>query len=63
MESMTTQGGNCSAVSSQPLSLAMAYVPMQQWQDLYEADVGFARGTIFAQLDKPFLGKEGLPNE
>ena len=36
---------------------AMAYVPNQKWTQLYEAEVGFARGTIFPQLDLPFLGE------
>ena len=39
------------------LPLAMAYVPMQQWQKLYTPDVGLLRGTLFAQLDLPFLGE------
>lgn len=39
-------------------SLAMAYVPMQTWQNLYEPDVALARGTLFAELDKPFVGEE-----
>ena len=39
------------------LPLAMTYVPMQKWCDVYNADVAFSRGTIFAQLDKPFLGR------
>ncbi len=52
--------GSCNELSSQKLSLAMAYVPMQNWQELYEPDVALERGTIFAQLDLPFLGKEGL---
>lgn len=39
-------------------SLAMAYVPVQKWQDLYEPDVALARGTLFAELDKPFVGEE-----
>lgn len=38
------------------LPLAMAYVPMQKWRDIYEADVGLDRGTMFAELDLPFLG-------
>ena len=38
------------------LPLAMAYVPMQKWKDLYEADVGLDRGTMFAELDLPFSG-------
>ena len=41
-----------------PLALAMAYVPWQQWEEVYESEVGFRRGTLFAQLDKPFLGEE-----
>lgn len=38
--------------------LAMAYVPMQIWQQLYDPEVGFDKGTIFKELDKPFCGKE-----
>ena len=41
--------------------LAMAYVPMQTWGMLYENEVGLDRGTIFRQLDKPFLGEEAVP--
>lgn len=38
------------------LPLAMAYVPMQKWRELYEPEMGFSRGTIFKELDLPFLG-------
>ena len=38
---------------------AMAYVPWQKWQDLYEPAKGLQHGTIFAELDKPFLWKGG----
>lgn len=41
------------------MPLAMAYVPWQKWCSIYEADKGFMRGTIFEQLDKPFLGAGG----
>lgn len=41
-------------------ALAMAYVPRQQWRELYAPEVGFHRGTIFAELDKPFLGGEAF---
>lgn len=34
--------------------IGMAYVPMQQFENLYEMEVGLQRGTIFAQLDLPF---------
>ena len=40
--------------------LAMSYVPMQKWRDLYSADVGLERGTIFSELDKPFLGRRAM---
>ena len=40
-------------------SLAMAYVPWQQWREIYEPCMGFAHGTIFSELDKPFLWKGG----
>ena len=40
-------------------ALAMAYVPWQQWQNIYEICRGFERGTIFEDLDKPFTGKGG----
>lgn len=35
----------------------MAYVPMTEFSDVYEAEEGFGRGTIFAELDLPFMGK------
>lgn len=38
------------------MPLAMAYVPWQEWQNIYEAEKGFHRGTIFEELDKPFKG-------
>lgn len=53
----------CTAHSSShcadPLSelpLAMAYVPWQHWNEIYELDKGLSVGTIFPELNKPFLG-------
>ena len=37
-------------------SLAMVYSPYQNWQNLYELEPGFCAGTIFKELDKPFVG-------
>lgn len=37
--------------------LAMAYVPWQKWQDIYDIDKAYCAGTIFAQLDLPFYGR------
>ncbi len=41
-------------------SLAMAYVPNQNFTDLYETDLGFSRGTIYKELDLPFIGQEAV---
>lgn len=38
---------------------AMAYVPWQKWQNLYDLSTAFMHGTIFEDLDKPFLMKGG----
>lgn len=38
------------------LPLAMAYVPNQKFENLYEHGEGWHRGTIFADLDKPYEG-------
>lgn len=35
-------------------SLAMAYVPMQDFEDLFELEEGFCEGTIFKSLRFPF---------
>ena len=50
----------CEELSGMPL--AMAYVPWQKWQHLYEVEKGFCRGTIFEELDKPFQGIGGCQN-
>lgn len=38
------------------MPIGMAYVPNQVWRDIYENGKGLMRGTIFAELDKPFKG-------
>lgn len=35
--------------------LAMAYVRMQEFDNLYTPEEGFSAGTVFCELDKPFL--------
>jgi len=37
-------------------SLAMAYVPVQRWEEPMPLGVALKKGTIFACLDLPFLG-------
>ncbi len=58
----TYSGNDCCHAKNDALEgmpVAMAYVPWQQWQNIYEICRGFERGTIFEDLDKPFRGKGG----
>lgn len=36
-------------------AVAMAYVPWQYFENVYEPDKALEVGTIFPELDKPFL--------
>ena len=48
------------SIEDDPLSnmaIAMAYVPWQVWRNLYDMDKALKVGTIFEDLDKPFLGR------
>ena len=40
-------------------AIAMAYVPWQTWRDIYDPCKALECGTIFQELDKPFLGRGG----
>lgn len=54
------QNGNNRSCSVDGCPAAMAYVPWQVWKDIYEPCKALATGTIFAELDKPFLGMRGV---
>lgn len=41
------------------LPIAMAYVPWQEWDAIFEVKKGFHCGTIFEELNKPFKGIGG----
>lgn len=45
----------CSTFGRAPL--AIAYVPMQQWDKTYKLDIALQKGTIFPELSMPFTGK------
>lgn len=37
--------------------LVMSYVKRQQWDQVYEPETALDRGTIFPELDLPFMGE------
>ena len=39
------------------LPLAMAYVPWQNWEPMYNEEQALERGTAFPSLDLPFCGR------
>ncbi len=39
--------------------VAMAYVPWQMWNTVYDLEKGLDTGTIFPELNKPFKGVRG----
>lgn len=41
------------------MPIAMAYVPYQQWKNIYEPNEALKRGTIFKELDLPFNCAKG----
>ena len=41
--------------ASKNCPLAMVYSPFQEWESTYDAMLALERGTIFPELDKPFL--------
>ena len=46
----------CNFSSVDLFPLAMAYIPMQKFENLYSVDEALCSGTLFKDLDKPFLG-------
>ena len=53
---------NCECMMDDPLygmPIAMAYVPWQTWCGIKDICEGFRCGTVFEELDQPFLGRGG----
>nr|WP_300850149.1 spore coat associated protein CotJA [uncultured Schaedlerella sp.] len=53
---------NCECMMDDPLydmPIAMAYVPWQTWCGIRDICEGFRCGTVFEELDQPFLGRGG----
>ena len=56
MPGNTGSGSNSIAACVDNLPLAMAYVPMQSWEETYEPAEALMNGTVFPCLNLPFLG-------
>ncbi|MBQ7707222.1 MAG: spore coat associated protein CotJA [Lachnospiraceae bacterium] len=41
------------------MPIAMAYVPMQQWEEMYKPSTAICEGTAFPGLNKIFCGVRG----
>lgn len=42
------------------MPIGMAYVPFQQWSEVYNEDEAFSNGTLFPELNFPFERGGGL---
>ncbi|MBO5373297.1 MAG: spore coat associated protein CotJA [Lachnospiraceae bacterium] len=54
-----SSGVMCPEASMENFPLAMAYVPIQKFSTVYEVHEALKYGTIFPELNKPFLGSKG----
>ncbi|MDE6313189.1 MAG: spore coat associated protein CotJA [Lachnospiraceae bacterium] len=41
--------------------VGMTYVPWQTWNQIYDFDKALQQGTLFPELDKPFIGRRACP--
>ena len=46
--------GTSDCLNGRPL--ASVYAPAQDWRELYDAETALKRGTLFHELEFPFLG-------
>ena len=56
---------NCSQTTSGYIRnpeyrVAMAYVPLQNFGTLYDPEKALIAGTLFPELDKPFVGRRAF---
>ena len=50
-----SEQSDCMSLPEQDFSLAMAYVPVQKFGQTYEIEEAWNNGTLFPDLNKPFL--------
>ena len=51
--------GNRNGSQDSELSLAMSYIPVQTLKNTYSMPNALRAGTLFPELDKPFLAAQG----
>lgn len=60
MQQSCQNGQSRNADSCEYPSLAMVYLPYQNWQELYTPCEALTNGTLFKELNKPFTaGRRG----
>lgn len=59
-ENSCNRSMHCHNTGNDEFPIGMTYVPWQSWKNIYEPDKALQRGTIFEELDKPFLGMQGV---
>ena len=47
----------CDEAAFKYFPIAMAYVPFQQWRNIYKPECALEKGTIFQELFLPFMGR------
>ncbi len=52
-EGVTPRNGEYCVCTDQPISLAMAYVSIQEFKDVLSCSEGLESGTVFVELIKP----------
>lgn len=57
MKSVMNEGCDRGNEPVDKMNPGMAFVPWQEWKDVYDMEKGLERGTIFEELDKPYLGR------
>lgn len=57
------EGNLCGKIPSifcTDVAIGMGYVPWQKFCGIYEPERALQAGTIFSELEKPFLGRRGM---
>lgn len=57
MTQFMSEGCNRGNEPVDTMNPGMGFVPWQEWKNVYNIEKGLERGTIFEELDKPYLGR------